>query len=994
MKTRTIIWLWLALLAIFFIPWLWYLPNHLIIGGDLTFPLDPDRYFSSIFQLWRRVYTGVNSAISLTTLPFYAPMALFDALGFSLQTVQKLHFGFWLAAPALSMFYLAGVLFREHPKRLMAQLIAVSVYLFNTYQVVWVDSARMAVWVGLPLMLGLFIQGLNDQKHALRYGAGIALASVITSTAAANPPMFLVFAAIFLFWLIFHLATKPADRKRTRLKQIGFFVLVTGLLSLLVNLYWIVPYAKVLLSEYRQALSSGLGGINFQNWLDPVSTHTSLLNVFRLQGAWDWYAGWGGEPYVPAAYPYQHQPFYLLWSVLVPILAFGALLVKDPKLKTKTILFFAGLALLGLLFGAGSHPPTGKFYSWLVEHLPFFSIYRSPWYKFTTWTVLGYSILTAISFIGLTNWLDRKTKYLIPLLLGLFLLGNTIYASGLVLGKVFPKKEERVRLHAAHVAFPDYFFRAADWVNKKAGDFRLLQLPAQEAFNYRWGLGTLMDMSLFTFRQPTLWWPEQTGSGPAKPGAETLVKTAYQDLYTGRTDKLSRLLGLLNVRYLLQKNDIDWSFYRASDSPDFIKVALKKQQLPLVHTEGPWDFYEVPPADQRPLIYPTTNYIQTTPAQLGLERAVFDDRYKPHFTYNDADPRATLPKKLVTGQFVTPDLQATQFGGTTIVVPIDIPVSASYDINLPADEGEKVTLQGTSLISEVKVDLKAGKHMLALSRMERPNLIQNSSFEEGPWEQPFDPYQHIPGTDQSKAEVVADHTDGAHSVKLTSDSRSVVIRKGIDQFEENRTYLIAFDYKYGQGKAPRYTIWQEGSLVFEPSAVLPKNQTWQTYQAVFRPKPGATGAYLFLFADGDKETPLTEAYYDNVRVIKLPKFLEELTFTHIPPTTTTLPKLSYVRQSPTRYVIHVTDASDPFLVNFLEQYDVGWQASIANQPVGDHLRAYNYANTWYIERAGDFTIKLWFRPQQTFHASLTISVIGILLSLLLLLTPRRRQHDA
>jgi hypothetical protein len=982
--------LWIGFLAIFLIPALWYKGPELILGGDLTFPLDPAHYLDSIFHIWRRVALGSNSAISLTTTPFYAPMALFDTLGLSLKLVEQLHFGLWLALPAISIFYLSGVLFKNHPYKLAGQLTAVIVYLFNTYEVVWADSARMAVWVGLPAMFAFFVQGLADQKQWWRWSIGIAIVSVVTSTAAANPPMFLMFAALFVFWLIFHLFTTPTDRTLTGLKRIAFFLITTFLLALAINLFWIIPYGSVLLNDYRGALTSGLGGIQFTDWLGPLSTNTSLLNVMRLQGAWDWYAGWQGEPYVPAAFPYQHNPFYLAWSVIVPLIAFAALLCKPKNIDRRLIYFLAIISLLGLIMGAGSHEPTGKIYKWLLERIQFLSIYRSPWYKFTTWTVFGYSLLSAISLMVACQWLSTKKRVLPPILVGLIIAATLVYSSGLVLGKVFPRKEERIRLHSAHVTFPDYFFKAADWINNQGGDFRILQLPAQEAFNYRWGLGTLMDMTIFTFKQPTIWWPEQTGSGPAKPGSEAMTKQAYDRLYAGLSEKMGRLYGLLNIRYLLQKDDIDYAFYGGLDSPEYIRSKMKQQDFTLAHEEGPWQFYEIKSADQRPLLFPTNRYYQTGKTEKELVSTVLSPLFQSTDSYGNRVDQ-TLPASIPNGSALRPNLEKMTVAGNVMTAPIQVPTAGRYFLSFEQIEPVDIQLDGQPISAQGEIDLAAGDHDLRMTvRSGLPNLINNPSFEDGIWEQPIDSTQSQPGHKDFSASIIADGANG-QAMRIESKSHTAAVRRAFNDFESNRQYFLSFSYRSSAGQPPRFGIWQQKAFVLDPAVELDRSTDWQTYKTLVQTRPSATEAHLFLYADPTEANIPTVADYDEVQVIKLPKFLDTLTLASKLEPAAGMPTTTFVRRSSTAYDITVQNAQSPYILNFLEQFDAGWQLSATDrQPLtANHIQVFGYANGWTIDRTGSYSLRLDFQPQRTFQSALFVSLLSLIGSAYLLLTSQK-----
>lgn len=1005
------IWLWLGWLAIFLIPVLWYNGQEIIVGADLTFPLNPAEYLETIFQLWRRVGLGGNSAISLTTLPFYAPMALFDWLGFSLKMVQQFHFGFWLALPALSMFYLTGVIFKDFRYKLYGQLVAVSVYIFNSYEVVWADSARMAVWVGLPLMFAFFVQGLNEPKLWWRWSMAIAIASVTTSTAAANPPMFIMFAAIFIFWLIFQLVFNSSLRNINALIKIGKFLALTITLSLLINLFWIVPYGNVLLNDYRGALTSGLAGIQFTDWLGPLSTNTSILNVFRLQGAWDWYAGWQGEPYVPAAFPYQHNIFYLVWSLCVPILAFSALLFKVKSKNRQWVVFFSALALLGLLMGAGSHPPTGKVYQWLLDTMPFLSIYRSPWYKFTTWTVSGYSLLSGMSIMLLIeylsskqsswpSWWPNKLRLNIKVgfsgLVSLIIIGNLIYSSGLVLGKVFPKREERKRLHSAHVTFPAYFFRSADWINAQTGDWRILQLPAQEAFNYKWGLGALMDMTIFSFKQPTIWWPEQTGSGPAKSGGESMIKQAYNRLYAAQDLNLGRLYGLLNIRYLLQKDDIDYSFYGGIDSPEFVKQKIDEQNFKLAHQEGPWNFYEINSEDQRPLIFSTNRLIQTNSDEKDLVATILSPIYRQTDTYTNQKVE-TPSTKINKGYSARAKIEQSVIVEDQLQVPIEALVDGNFLLSFKAVEPVTVMIDNlpqvvetVNQVSQVKLNLKAGEHILGLKLVGGlANLIENANFEQGIGEQPIDSSQTWPGTAQFSAELVNDGSSGL-AVRVSSRNHSAAMRRGFKDFESDRQYLLSFDYRWLKGQPPKFGVWQEQAFVIEPGQELAKKTEWTQFQTVFQPRSTAQGVQLFLYADPTKEGIETIIDYDNIKAIKLPKLLDSLTLsTDATISTEQSPSLSFKRISAGAYQVTVSQANQPYIINFLEQFDRGWQLTKLDGSLlkAEHFTAFGYANGWAINSPGSYDLLLKFKPQNTFQVVAFLSVTTLLISLIILYWP-------
>ena len=92
------------------------------------------------------------------------------------------------------------------------------------------------------------------------------------------------------------------------------------------------------------------------------------------------------------------------------------------------------------------------------------------------------------------------------------------------------------------------------------------------------------------------------------------------------------------------------------------------------------------------------------------------------------------------------------------------------------------------------------------------------------------------------------------------------------------------------------------------------------------------------------------------------------------------PSITYEKINPTKYTVHV-NASTPFYIVFSESYDSNWIAYINDQQVPNeyHLTANGFANGWYINRTGTFTITLEFWPQNLFYAGSAISITTLIL---------------
>ena len=125
------------------------------------------------------------------------------------------------------------------------------------------------------------------------------------------------------------------------------------------------------------------------------------------------------------------------------------------------------------------------------------------------------------------------------------------------------------------------------------------------------------------------------------------------------------------------------------------------------------------------------------------------------------------------------------------------------------------------------------------------------------------------------------------------------------------------------------------------------------------------------------------------------------------------PSLTYEKISPTEYRVNVTNASNPFYLVFSESFDYGWRLyghelapfGLGSSPLvseSDHFLVNGFANGWYINKTGTYTLTLYFYPQVIYQVSLVVTgasflamiviVVGIPRPLIVLLS-RRSKFD-
>jgi hypothetical protein len=79
-----------------------------------------------------------------------------------------------------------------------------------------------------------------------------------------------------------------------------------------------------------------------------------------------------------------------------------------------------------------------------------------------------------------------------------------------------------------------------------------------------------------------------------------------------------------------------------------------------------------------------------------------------------------------------------------------------------------------------------------------------------------------------------------------------------------------------------------------------------------------------------------------------------------------MPNISFVENTPTKVTVDVSNATTPYYLVFRETYDTHWVAYYSNGtavPERDHIMVNGFANAWYIDRPGSYTITLYYTLQ-------------------------------
>jgi len=423
-------------------------------------------------------------------------------------------------------------------------------------------------------------------------------------------------------------------------------------------------------------------------------------------------------------YPYSPiyaTPAFIILSFLSPLLVFASLLYR--KKEKLYILYFSLLSLTVLFFFKGSQPPLGEIYIWLMKNFSLMTAFRNPLDKFGSLLPVGYSFLIGFTMASLF-FMPRESKFHKPLRLSVLILCVLIFVIFVFpfwTGQVF-EKGGKIR-PSWQVKVPDYYADASMWLASQRETFRIFPIPLTNMFgipfNWEHGHGGA-DPRQFIFDKALMYDENDVAKLISSNFTNGAINPANEK-------SVARMVGLLNVKYILVSEDIKESYFNI-DKPSLLrsKSVLKKEEYDGIKFKKSFDklyFYELSEDYYLPKIYsPTTlTYVgisnfsygvnfqlifATVPSAIfvddyDIRNAIFIqgftrppttrffDKYKTNDTVIDNKKGNTIRVKTITG-YPAPDLEFKRISPTKYRVianestPFLLVFSESYNQNWKA----------------------------------------------------------------------------------------------------------------------------------------------------------------------------------------------------------------------------------------------------------------------------------------------------------------------
>ncbi len=578
------------------------------------FLINPLRFLNINKYIWWDSFgLGYDNARALPSVLYHIMMSGLQFLGFSAVLRQYLVYSTTLLLSSLSMYFLIIELMQRGngKKSKIVALIGSLFYILNPFTMNYIWHRFTTSMYGMPLMPLIFLITIKLIKSpSFKYAFLFAITVLFFSVNAINPGYFLP----LFFPAILYAAFKIFQEKRHKQwKYIG----TAGLLTIGLNFWWILPLYLNRQVEYDRIAAS-----NFFDMLKSISVMTPLLYVLRLMETT--YIKW---------YAINYHPGWI--EFLIPILAGIAILFATKR--NRDVLFFAFLFIAGLFLSKGLQPPGGSIFKWMFQYIPFFGAFRIPIEKFGLIVVFSYSILVPIGIYKIWELIKNsiiKTVTTAVILVLLFAVSIWPMWTGDLFSfyqKIIP--EEVKDIPTVRVKIPDYWEKAANYINRDREAYRIVFLP-QSPFDgmwYKWEYGyagaDFGSVNLL-FDKPVIAQPI-TGN----PYAGNYLKTVFNSFFLKDQATALRFLSLMNVRYILVRNDVDEIAIHSIPLGKIHELLNSFKSIDKVSSFGKLDLYKISDKYFIPRIY-----ISSAPGFVN------SDVESPGLTFKRVNPTKYLVK--------------------------------------------------------------------------------------------------------------------------------------------------------------------------------------------------------------------------------------------------------------------------------------------------------------------------------------------------------------
>ena len=967
----------------------WFRTGHMLASAeDAIIFTNIGNMLASIINSWGTFEIGGLNVFSFTSIPFFFISYLMVLAGLPGFLVEAIWFWCLLVIGGISISYTCDLIFGSKATS-SARYFAAAFYLLNPISLVEIwnrfQFSYMFTYALIPLTMYLFLKGATEKRY--HYVILIAFSSILLSDSFGNIP------SIFLLWIVllsapFYLFTiRPHDWK-----YVVSYTFLTMVTWIILGSWWIFP----LISSYSSYASQhGVStASNIGLLLSASSGVVGLINVLRMFN-YSFFRNmtivWGG---------YYFTPFTTALTFTIPVLVFSALVFYRRNVGVK---YLTAMSLLTVFLMNGANPPLGGLFLLLWNHLFFFVVFRNPFEKFSIILPIFYSPLIGMTISSLKTKMNsfdysiklpKLFKKILPkvISIGIILCLTLILVWPMWTGSVFestnpPSNNPSV---GYYTQVPSYYENANRYLfNDYNWSYRVLLLPeAPIGMTYNWPVGySGVDIADQIFSGQVI-------SGTYYPNS--FLSNNLNQLATIEPSNFWKVASLLSAQYVVVRNDVNATL-RNVPSPLILNESISHPLVPNVFNGAvnvnSSSVMQIKPAVnvgqvlQPDIINGLVDINSTSVYQVNLTKNVSYYSFPwttDSATFNISSSGAMQSHLLATysdsvypqpiGDFslsVSYNLPSVLnlSGYNFLLVWVKSSVSGVYQINLEDVNGSSYSWYGNWPIRGW-----VGNSQYDIS----PSQVNEWRLLALPFSTPSYTYNGPVDMQQIKTIGITVFTNQSSSTPQNLSFSGIFVDKGHHISGPNLKYV---------GEIGRLSVYRLNESVFLPQ-IYAVNRTI----AVQTPN-----AFFYSVIPNPSYSPVNT-------VAILPDSAHNINSHHSVANLSKPQNLYFNRVSSVLWSIHVINSSGPFYLVFNQEYDPQWGAYYGNlngplslgshQSISIHFLANTYANGWLVNKTGNFSITLYFKPQVILIVSSLMSTSSavILIAVPLGISLYRRQR--
>lgn len=598
----------LIILIVGLLPLLWFKESTLIFGHDAGIPFEPSVHFLDRFHVWsQRFGIGTDQSAALLGAFFIHGLEyLLNQLPISLQIQQKIQFVFWFTLPGLTMYFFTS---RIWPGKKYLALVSSIIYMLNYFLLQgWfiAERTKFSIYAALPLVTYFALSYLTKRMSGVQ---AILLAGLTLGLLNGGGSIPLYGGLLIVFFVTYTYILFLNPRLKTLL-SIVIFSVGTGLVYILLNGYWILPYIFYVLSFYSRDLANAGGAEGVLNWATYLTQGSTLMNLLIGQGVPEWYL----NEFHPYAKNILYNPLFIFISFSLLALFMTAIFVVRLAKDKFYLYLFCLIGMVAIIFSAGPNSPFGFIYELCVRYIPGFAMFRSSYYKFNYAVWFSYSILIAFSVEFLLMRLEKRKNlnFLVPIIIVVICVLYFGFHYPVLNGSFFDYNQNPNQKISNRINVPSYVFEFGKWVNKQDPNERYLLLPElhdSKYISYQWGYWSLAGINTLqsqnSFVQNTFLIPES---------GRILMKEMYAALRNRDFESFSDYLSVFAIDKIVLHKDVDWQnpVWGTTDPRFYERIIEESRKFTKEKEFGSWIVYGFNNAEENLRISSTSNlgYLQ------------------------------------------------------------------------------------------------------------------------------------------------------------------------------------------------------------------------------------------------------------------------------------------------------------------------------------------------------------------------------------------------